>query len=428
MENDGEMSLVGGMMVLLSTGIGTGVLVLPKAMAAVGYAPMVGALVLGSLVSAFTTWILFLAVARYRRASLREACLNDKLLETDPKIRPRLDSDFVGAAIQTNGCDSCSYSDLLAVALPPWSSVVLDVALIIYGIGACTTYFLFVSNFVHKFDFWPSELTQNRTIVLMGFVVFPLTLPSSVAGLARLAPISSIALVLMVVGIWIREPEASASRTAPVEAFADLQRMPAVCCICIYAFMWHTNCVGVARELNNPTSTRCAIVALGGATLLGLVYACIAFGGYLSWGENLLHANSVVEMYSNDDPLFIVIRVALTCGLMVGTPLNYYPVRESCAGLVRFFKPDYTLSATHRVLWGGSLVVFSVFIAIEFPDVVKIITTLGGTLAAFVMIIFPACIAKVVFSPKMWLLSLVLCLALGLFLNLAACGIIGKPA
>ena len=87
---------------------------------------------------------------------------------------------------------------------------------------ACvTTYFLFVASFVRKLDFWPSEMTDNRTVVLMGFVTFPLATFPSVGALSKLAPSSLMALVLMIIGVWWCEPKAAESRTSAFQAFGD---------------------------------------------------------------------------------------------------------------------------------------------------------------------------------------------------------------
>ena len=77
-------------------------------------------------------------------------------------------------------------------------------------------------------------------------------------------------------------------------------------------------------------------------------------------------------------------------------------VREACVTLVRKCVPNYELTAFQRVLWGVIIVVCSAGCGILFPKVTDLITYMGGTLAAGLMLIFPALISKLVFDRKTW--------------------------
>mmetsp|Transcript_15802 Transcript_15802/g.49989 ORF Transcript_15802/g.49989 Transcript_15802/m.49989 type:complete len:424 (-) Transcript_15802:65-1336(-) len=416
----GSKSLVSSSLLLLSTGIGSGVMVLPKAMAAVGYLPMLAVLAVGSLLSAGTTWVLFLAVAEARQGA-----------QDWPLLREG------GGAEKSNGNPTVlhapsskqrpSYADLLATVTPRWGPVALDVILIIYGEGALVTYFIFISNFVHKFDFWPSVLGEVETVALAACAVFPAVLLPTVGGLARFASAGIVALTLMTLGIWAREPAAASGRSGPLSAATRPERLPAVLCICVYAFMWHTNCVTVARELRSPTPRRCAAVACGATALLYVVYATIAAGGYLSWAEDVLGTNSIVDMYAPGDPLFIAIRLALSSALLVAIPINVYPIRESCVSLVGHLRPGYKLGFAGRALWGAGLVAFSAVVAMLYPDAVFYITVLGGTLVSLMMMVFPALIARTVLGCWAWRAFLAVCLAATAVLIPAGLGLIGEP-
>jgi len=423
-----QKTMVSCVLLLLGTGIGTGVLVLPKAMSAVGYVPMVVILAVGALTSAFTTWILFLAVAKYARGEFTETGNNAVFARQSTDCSSIM--SLAGFHVSRDHDENLpSYADLLGLAMPSWTSALLDVVLICYGAGSIVAYLLFLSGFVHKLGFFPHWLGSNSRIMLMVCLVLPNTAYQSVGALSRLAVIGIIALVLMTIGILIKAPEAmKESHGAPFEAFADIDRLPAVTCICVFAFMWHTNCVCVARELRNPTPWRCAIVSLGGSVLLFLVYFGIAFGGYASWGETVFHQQSVVEMYPEDDTTFFLVRVILCASLLISTPLNVYPIRESMIGVVQRAKPSYRPTRTHKVLWGGGLVLGAAVTAIVFPDVIKVIQFLGGTMGSLIMIVWPACIAKLVFSRTTYLTVVVASLAMASFLTAAALGLIGRPS
>mmetsp|Transcript_66426 Transcript_66426/g.205686 ORF Transcript_66426/g.205686 Transcript_66426/m.205686 type:complete len:239 (+) Transcript_66426:595-1311(+) len=237
------------------------------------------------------------------------------------------------------------------------------------------------------------------------------------------------ALSCMAVGIWVRAPQLSAQRAAPVSMVNRLEAMPAVLCIGVYAFMWHTNCVTVARELRDPTRKRCLAVALASTVLLYTVYAAIAVGGYLSWGDGLAESRSVVAMYAKDDVLFMAIRVLLSVAMIITTAINVYPLRESCMGLAAGLLGHRIGSNTlSHAVWAGVLVAVAAVLAIEFPDVVALITLLGGTLATCMMFVFPSVIAKMVLGPRAWRAAAAVLSALAAVLVLAGFGLIGQPA
>jgi len=410
--------MVSSSLLLLSAGIGTGVLVLPRAMADVGILPMLALLAVGCLLSAFTTWILFCAVAACREDHRAERLLKDGAVP-EVWVRPT----------PSRPQNWPAYADLLLMITPPWTSIVLDSLLVLYAIGAIMTYLLFLADFLSKLTVWYSMVDQNGTIVLMASLVFVLSLFKSVGGLARLSSSGLIALTCMAVGIWIRAPEVSEQREAPLAVVKDMETLPAVLCISVYAFMWHTNCVTVARELQNPTRWRCFIVAFASTALLYVVYALIAFGGYLSWGDKVAESRSIVAMYAENDVLFVAIRVLLSVAMVITTAVNVYPLRESCIGLVKSFTGrSLNLRGWSHAAWAGIIMVVSATLAIAFPNVVAIITLLGGTLAACMMLVFPSIIAKMVVGERAWLLVMATNFTLVAMLLLAGFGLIGRPA
>lgn len=403
--NGGTQSVAAVALMLLAVGIGTGVLVLPRAMAAVGFLPMIAALVFGSIVSALGTAVLFLAAAK---AQNEEHGDHYQKLVTE-KSGP-------------------SYAELLDMTSPSWAGVTLNVMMLIYNLGCMATYFIFLSGFLHRLEFWPSILGQEVTIAIMACLVFLASTCPSIGGLAKLASAPLIALVLMSCAIWIRVPQAAEHRTASFSAVADLQSLPAVTCICIFAFNWSNAAVSASRELRNPTPKRCAAVAFGGASLLCLVYTLIALGGYLSFGGAVLDVQGIVDMYSNRDPLLVLIRIALSVAILINSALQVYPTRESIADLVRKFKPEYTMDSLQHNVWGFVIMASIAVTAVVYPDAVRIITLLGGCIGTFMMIIFPTLIARVLLRKSVWIMMLVFNLSLSAFLLLAGLGVLGKDA
>lgn len=407
--NVGTISACSAVLLLLANGIGTGVLVLPKAMAAVGVIPMLTLITIGALISGFTTWILLLSVAKV---------MEDFERSQGPKLDGFLDTGRKSLA-------GPSYADLLRMVTLPCAAPFLDMVVVIETSGALVTFLLFLVDFLQEMSFW--TLSSSMTILILTVAVYPATLLRRVGLLANLASLPLIALTFMAACIWLEAPVAASQRTSPVLAISDLSRSPSVLCICVYAFLWHNNVVALGRELENPTTTRCAGVAFGATLLLGIVYFVLALGGYWSWGDALNFSTSITDEYAKDDPLFIAVRVALIVSLLVSTPLQVFPVRESCIGLLRQVVPEHAPDAVGRAAWSFFILLAVSSTAIVFPHIVDIITILGGTLSCLMVVVFPVVISRLVFNTNVWLLSLVFGLLCGAFLNAAALGFLGSP-
>jgi len=410
---DGKKSATEIIVLLFAGGVGTGVLVLPTTMSAVGFMAMFVLLAIGSLLSAATTWMLMMGVTHARQQSSGSS--GQGLLAEEEGQKP---ASFLNGP---------SYGELLTMATAPAMSTVLDVMLIIYAGGAIVSYYLFLAGFVERLPFWPEALTLNWTIAILAVITYPATLLPTIGRLAKLANIVVVVLFVMTFSIWFRAPAAAAARTSPVLAVNDVDKCGAALCICIYAFVWHNNCVAVSRELRDPTPMRCAGISLGATTLLCVVYAFIAFGGYWSFGSDLKGTSSIMDAYDINDPLFIMLRLALTASLLVSIDLNIFPLRESCCGLVRKIVPGYEPSAMGHGGWSLFIIVTASTAAIVCPGVTKLISFLGGTIGPCMCIIFPVLISRMVLSHSVWLLALAILVPISLFLNASALGLIGTP-
>lgn len=413
----GEKSAAEVVILLFASGVATAVLVLPRAMSAVGYGVMFLLLASGGLISATTTWMLFMAAAQAMAdAAKPETTLTKALLVAEG-----------GNGHGVTPIAGPSYGELLALATAPSMSILLDACLVIYTGGGIVTFYLFIASFVQDLPFWPEALTHNITIILMAIVTFPATLLPSIGALSKLSNIVVVVLFCLSFSIWYRAPAAAAQRTEPLLAVADLDCAGPAFCIALAAFVWHNTCVAVAREIRDPTPARCAAIAFSATTLLALTYAFIAFGGYWSFGEELQTLPSILDAYPKDDPLFVALRIAMTCSLLVTADLIIFPLRESCIGLVRKIKPGYRTSPLGHGMWSFGIISVTSVLAIRFPVVTEVISVLGGTVCPFMGMIFPALISRLVLSRGPWILAMVALFSITGFLNLNAFGLVGKP-
>ncbi|CAK9097398.1 unnamed protein product [Durusdinium trenchii] len=360
-----------------------------------------------------------------------------------------------------------SYGDLVEKATNdvfPFASTILDCVLFFHNTLALTVYFLFVSESLERISFWPANskhlgepYAHVVTILWTALVGCWLSTWPTIGRLARLANSSPAVLWLMMFSIWMECPFGPFPihredirphvelREPLAAAFADdwVRRSPAVLCIVVFASFWHTNCVAVAREFHDATPTRLLALSFTSSSLLGLLYYLIAWGGYITWGERLLHAPNIVSLYSPENPAFICVRAGLAFSLSIAIPLNVFPIRESVQNMRPFDKmpkalrrillgtdPRTRANREHEIL-GVILVLIPMTLSLCFSNVVQLITFLGGSLVSLLMIVFPCIVFRLVAPPdcRIWFWFVLLAGgAVAMFLVLASWGWIGDSA
>ena len=197
----------------------------------------------------------------------------------------------------------------------------------------------------------------------------------------------------------------------------------------VFSYMWHTNCVTVARELRDPSQFRCIFVVLMSTTILLFAYTTLAFFGYKTFGQELRKVPTIIMLYSASDPLFIAIRFSLSISLFVAIPLNVYPVRESVLAMIKTQcgQQAHDDALQYQDFLSAILVVVPALCAICFPYVTQIITILGGSLVSFLMIVFPVLIGQLVLPEWLAYGLLAVTCPFVMFLIVASLGYCGHP-
>jgi len=186
--------------------------------------------------------------------------------------------------------------------------------------------------------------------------------------------------------------------------------------------MWHTNSVGIARELRSPTPAKSVGIAAAACTILGLLYLLMALGGYLSFGAAV--KQNIVTMYPHDQALFICVRLALSLSILIACPVNLMPTRESVIAIVRKVAPSFGKSRVIRQILGFVLVGVVLGFSILIPEVVALIKVMGGALATFLMLVFPATIWGLMLHANRFPIIAVVTGLIAVFLILSAIGVI----
>jgi amino acid permease len=402
-----QLGLFSCALVLLTSGIGTGVLVLPYAMKSVGSLVMILLLVGGSFVSFATTFVLFIAAtAAYVPRNDIELSLTKGDADTSghgETLEPRTET----------------YSGLVVKNSAPWVGVLLDSVFIFHGLGTAVGYFIFLSDFLTTFPFWPIK-SQRTTIYILAVAEFPCVLGRTAAILSKLGSFSVTAMVMLIVGIMFRAPGLAEARTEPTDAVREgwLGRLPGTLCIAVFAFQWQNTSVHAANLLRNPTPRRCALCAGGATALLFCIYIAVAGSAYASFGRAT--EGNIVLMYPEEDPIFIVIRGCLIFSVAACMAANMFPARDAIINRLGVENGILT-----RVLVVGSALALTSSLAIVAPSVTEVVAILGGTGCTAMMCVFPCLVLKQVVSRTAWIWIVALATPFMVFLELSGLQLIG---
>ena len=154
-----------------------------------------------------------------------------------------------------------------------------------------------------------------------------------------------------------------------------------------FAFACHTSLFPVYSDLAYPSKDRMhKVVARTVLACLGF-YSLIATIGYLSTFEK------TPELVVNRDPLtgerdiwMMVARMGIYISVMVGFPVNFNPFRNSVYHLVTG-NTDFSVKANFLIT--TVTLVISTTVAILYPNIVSILSILGGFGSVFLCFFIP---------------------------------------
>eukprot|EP01068_Selenidium_serpulae_P018490 Selendium_serpulae@DN6461_c0_g1_i3.p1 len=224
---------------------------------------------------------------------------------------------------------------------------VVDLLIALNGIGTCTSYFVFVGDFLPKtFQQFASSLERRTvfaavlksrafflTVALL--CVWPLSIQGKLSALRHVSGVPVVSLLFTTAVTVMRAPqlhEAAINRPGHKIVWFNLSWSCAKAfSIFSYTFFQHMNCSTVASEMENPTPTRARKVATRSLFLsLGI---CLPFAlcGYFSWLGDV--QQNVINNYPHDDPVITLCRILLSCSMCITIPINMIATGRSAKAL-----------------------------------------------------------------------------------------------
>lgn len=356
---------VGSTIVLLSSGaIGTGVLALPYGVKCVGVLPAMLLFALAGVAAISSNVILF-------------------------------------DCVQKTGHGS--YGELMSDILGKYGAMVLDFFVCVEGIGAVSTYLVFIMDYVPQVcalggeDLWCRD--QTKVLMAVTAIAWPLSCLRGLSALRYTSTCSlfTILLTSMVVigkapGLFAKRESSFLDVMSDVNVNLDAFQVLSMAC---FAFMTHTNTPEIALcfKAGKTAATKALRVH---TILLWAVYCAIAVCGYISFVEDV--SQDFLTNYDVKDLLIVLCRCLLSTTLTLACPINMFPAMQALFNILEGLRThprasgEETLYNTDavRVPVTTGCFALALGIALKSPHVADLISLISSYVSSPLMFAFPA--------------------------------------
>ncbi|AET40983.1 uncharacterized protein Ecym_7133 [Eremothecium cymbalariae DBVPG len=308
-------SVQSGVLTLLHTACGAGILAMPYAFRSFGLLPGFLIIVFCGF-SALTGLVLQSYVSKY--------------------VAPRHVSFFELAQI--------SYPEL---------SIVFDCAIAVKCFGVGISYMVVVGDLMPQIvstftsNQWLLERTLQITLCML-FIVTPLCFMRKLDSLryASMVAISSVAYLCVLVVYHFLFPSSDIRQAKGIvsigfpennSAASMLSSFP----IFVFAYTCHHNMFSIVNELRDNSLTNCVRVVLIAMGLAVSLYTVIGGSGYLTFGDNI--TGNIVTIYPRSVSSTLA-RIAIVLLVMLAFPLQCHPARASINNIWCYFSESKIFS------------------------------------------------------------------------------------
>lgn len=355
---------------LLKGSLGTGILAMPNAFRNSGYVTgSIGTLAIGIIC---TYCIHQLIKAEY------ELCKRKKV--------PSMSYPGVGEAALNEGPSWCK-------ACAPYITHVINTFLLIYQLGTCCVYVVFVSSNIKSIaDYYMEEKADVRLYMLI--ILLPLILINWVRNLKYLAPFSTFANGVTMVSFGIilyyifREPFSTDGK----DAFGEIKNFPLFFGTVLFAL----EAIGVILPLENEMKTPKSFGGIVGVLniamfVIVLLYIGMGLFGYLNYGSevagsitlNLPPQDILAQCVKGMLAFAIFITHGLACYVAIDITWNHYIQKRIGPTSKKVFW-EYVV----RTL----LVLVTFLLAVAIPNLELFISLFGALCLSALGLAFPALI------------------------------------
>ncbi|KAJ2954653.1 hypothetical protein O0L34_g2948 [Tuta absoluta] len=276
--------------------------------------------------------------------------------------------------------------------------IIVNTFLCITQLGFCCVYIVFIANNI-KMICDQYGITIDLSIHMI-FVVVPVLVSCMVRNLKYLTPFSTIANVLMAVGVSVVVYEA-AQDLPPVadrHYIASWNQLPLYFGTAIYAFEGIGLVLPLKNEMRRPELFQKPLGVLNvGMVIVGTIFITVGFLGYLKWGDDV--AGSLTLNLRPGHVLSNVVQGVIAIAMLFTYPLQFYvPVKITWPALQKRLG---AASPVAKELGYRALLVLLTFILAEsIPELGLFISLVGAVSSVALALVFPPLIEMVMASQK----------------------------
>ncbi|CAH0402192.1 unnamed protein product [Chilo suppressalis] len=276
--------------------------------------------------------------------------------------------------------------------------ILVDTFLCVTQLGFCCVYIVFIANNVKLIcDHYNVRIDLS---IHMIFVVVPVLLACMVRNLKFLTPFSTIANLLMAVGVGVVVYEACQD-LPPVSSrdyVGTWKTLPLYFGTAVYAFEGIGLVLPLKNEMRNPEQFQKPLGVLNvSMVIVGSIFIVVGFLGYLQWGKAVQGSLTL-----NLPPGLIlsnVVQTLIALAIMFTYPLQFYvPVRITWPALRARCGPRAVVAK--ELGYRALLVLLTFILAESIPQLGLFISLVGAVSSTALALMFPPLIELVMISQK----------------------------
>ncbi|XP_046389900.1 proton-coupled amino acid transporter-like protein CG1139 isoform X2 [Ischnura elegans] len=290
-------------------------------------------------------------------------------------------------------------------ACAPYAGHIVNTFLLVYQLGTCCVYIVFVSsNLKDVMDYYvnPLELRVYMVILLLPFILI-----NWVRNLKLLAPFSTVANFITMVGFgitlfYVLAPASLGDHKGlpsidSLQAVGNIADMPLFLGTVLFAL----EAIGVIMPLENNMKTPKSFGGPFGVlnwsmSLIITLYVALGFFGYLKYGAGTL--DSITLNLPHEQILAQCVKIMLAFSIFITYGLQAY-VADDIAWNI-YLAPRMEKNS-HKILWEYAvrtgLVLITFLLAVAIPSISLFISLFGALCLSALGIVFPAIIQTATF-------------------------------
>lgn len=331
--------------------------------------------------------------------------------------------------------NSNTLQDVMSTACGPWGRRITSLIVSVYSFGTCIAFLIVIGDqFDRAFysligpDFCQSWYL-NRDFVVPAtstLLILPLCYSKRIDFL-KYASIMGVFTIVYVVALILIQYASGGYVPGEIKTEPDtwldvFNVIPVIC----FGYQCHVSVIPIYSCMKHRNLKSFTIASSSAIAICVFTYTGAATFGYLTFGANVL--DDILENYSGSNVWVLVALISMALKTYTTYPILLFCGREGISSLVKDLCVSEDSVTKERIRRGSIATlwfILSLILAIEIPDISKVISMLGSLAAVFIFIFPGLCLLQstlmsdpgiVTVKSKMYIMSSVFFLLIGTFL------------